>query len=396
MPNIVDRTGPRLDLLPNSAVNSALEFPYQVTPKNGYKAAAIQLVSGTPVEIYFRPNADINFGIGEVLDKSQLIFGWLVVGTIYVLITPSGLYSVESTTGEIDDDSFIPGSYSAGKTYMLRLRSSTDGVIARVYNIDTGEPLSATNSSITVTGVGGSPRDIILGFPTDAILAFEPYDSDSSTKPALDFTIIDVKAENPGPDEFLEVSPKILTALPRLTGSTFATVVGRHPRQYQLTYAKAPVQISPDGTYFTMQGNRLQTTAEFTSAGLDPSTIYSFSVRVYDHYGWSNNVAALMYTLPTIAPTSLTLDNNAVTEPDTEVGTLSVTSGMSGTYVETFTYTLVAGTGDTNNALFTITADALAFTDASAAGTYNCRVRATSNVTGEFVEDTFEITVSAP
>lgn len=75
-----------------------------------------------------------------------------------------------------------------------------------------------------------------------------------------------------------------------------------------------------------------------------------------------------------------------------EVGTFSVTSPITSTY----TYTLVAGTGSTDNASFQISGVALEYTGGAAAeGTQSVRVRVT-NATGEYYEEAFTITTPAP
>ena len=75
-----------------------------------------------------------------------------------------------------------------------------------------------------------------------------------------------------------------------------------------------------------------------------------------------------------------------------EVGTFSVTSPI----VSTYTYTLVAGTGDTDNASFQISGAVLEYTGGAAAeGTQSVRVRVT-NATGEYYEEAFTITTPAP
>lgn len=389
MANIVDRTGPRLDLLPDSAENTALGFPFSVTPKNGWKTVG---TVPTTKEIYFKVDKDINFAIGSVRDHNQLIFGWSVAGDVIVLITPSGLYSISNINGQILDDSFHSITYSAGKLYMMRLRFLSDSAVAAVYDASTGERL-LINSSVTVTGIGGTPRDLMLGFPTDNILASDPYDSEASTKPALDFTIVDVKEDNTGPDDWAEVSPKLISHLPRLAGSTIAKVVGRHPRQYELTYAKSPSQASPDGTYFDIVGDSVITTSAFTT--MDPSTVYALNVRVRDKFTWSEDYYVYMYSGPAVNFQEMTVDNLAVTAPATAVGSVVVTSGMAGTIDEPYTLSFGNGQGSADNHLFALDGDVLSFIDPSVAGTYYIQLRVTSNLTGLYIEGNFEVVVSA-
>ena len=94
--------------------------------------------------------------------------------------------------------------------------------------------------------------------------------------------------------------------------------------------------------------------------------------------------AALALTASSIA------ENNAA---NATVGTLSTTDVDAG---DTFTYTLVSGTGDTDNASFSISGDALQLTpsaDYETKNSYAVRVR-TTDAGGLFYEDTFSITVN--
>jgi hypothetical protein len=96
------------------------------------------------------------------------------------------------------------------------------------------------------------------------------------------------------------------------------------------------------------------------------------------------------------APTDISLSNNAVLTTagiNAVVGTLSTTDPD---YGDTFTYTLVAGTGDTDNASFNITGANLRCSDPNAlgAGTYSVRIQ-TDDGADTFAEP-FTITVLEP
>lgn len=72
------------------------------------------------------------------------------------------------------------------------------------------------------------------------------------------------------------------------------------------------------------------------------------------------------------------------------IGALSVTSPITSTY----TYTLVAGTGSTDNAKYNISGTSLRYiSTGESAGTNTVRIRVT-NATGEYYEEAFTITVS--
>ncbi|MEO8495773.1 MAG: cadherin domain-containing protein, partial [Planctomycetota bacterium] len=96
------------------------------------------------------------------------------------------------------------------------------------------------------------------------------------------------------------------------------------------------------------------------------------------------------------APTALNLSATTIAENQpigTSVGTFSTTDPDAG---DTHTYSLVAGTGDTNNSLFTISGVTLrtaAVFDHATQSTLNVRVRTTDS-TGRSLETTFTISVT--
>ncbi len=105
-----------------------------------------------------------------------------------------------------------------------------------------------------------------------------------------------------------------------------------------------------DAASFAIVGNELRTSVAYD--GSKPS--YSINITSVDSGTAS---LAKVFTIDrvagvNVAPTALTLDNNTVAENSTTpVGILSATDANP---ADTFTYSLVAGTGDTDNALFAI------------------------------------------
>jgi len=97
-----------------------------------------------------------------------------------------------------------------------------------------------------------------------------------------------------------------------------------------------------------------------------------------------------------IAPTNITLSATSLAENQpagTAVGTFTTTDPDAG---DTFTYTLVSGTGDTDNASFSIDGNTLksaASFDYETKSSYSIRVRSTDNG-GEWTEKEFTISVT--
>ncbi len=147
-----------------------------------------------------------------------------------------------------------------------------------------------------------------------------------------------------------------------------------------------------DNASFAIVGDQLQaaTTIDFTT-----QTSYSVRVRTTDASGGTFE-QTFTIVQSNAAPTAISLSDSTIAENGADgniVGSFSTTDPTSG---DTFTYTLVSGDGDDDNASFVISGDELqtvAALDAETQGSLTIRVRSTDS-TGEFVEDTFVITVS--
>ncbi len=149
-----------------------------------------------------------------------------------------------------------------------------------------------------------------------------------------------------------------------------------------------------DNGSFTIAGNQLLTAAVFD---LETKSSYSIRVRSTDAGGlFFEEVFTITVTNVNEAPTDIALSPSSVDEGQaagTTVGTLSTTDPDAG---DTFTYTLVAGAGDTDNGSFTIAGNLLqtaAIFDFETKSSYSIRVRST-DAGGLFFEKVFTITVN--
>ena len=149
-----------------------------------------------------------------------------------------------------------------------------------------------------------------------------------------------------------------------------------------------------DNASFTITGNTVSTAAIFD---FETKSSYSVRVRVTDAGGLTfEKVFTINVTDVNEAPTALALSNTSVLEnaaSGTAVGTLAGTDADAG---DTHTYTLVTGTGSTDNASFTITGTTLntaAVFNFEAKNSYTVRVRVT-DAGGLSFERAFTITVT--
>jgi Ca2+-binding RTX toxin-like protein len=154
-----------------------------------------------------------------------------------------------------------------------------------------------------------------------------------------------------------------------------------------------------DNASFTIDGNQLKLNV---SPDFETKDSYTIRVRTTDNgtlffeQSFTITVNDIAETPPNQTPTAIALSTNSVDENvpiGTTVGTFSTTDPNTG---DTHTYTLVAGTGDTDNASFTIDGNQLKLNvspDFETKDSYTIRVRTTDNGT-LFFEQSFTITVN--
>jgi hypothetical protein len=156
------------------------------------------------------------------------------------------------------------------------------------------------------------------------------------------------------------------------------------------TYTLVSGDGDDDNGSFQISGDTLQTNATFDFEVKDS---YTIRIKTDDGNGGTvEKVLTISITNANDAPTDISLSNSSVIEHQpsaTPVGTLSSIDRDAG---DTFTYSLVTGSGDTNNASFQISGSELQTNADLATGTYSVRVRTDDGNGGTF-EKQFTITV---
>ncbi|XHR83186.1 MAG: Calx-beta domain-containing protein [Gloeotrichia echinulata GP01] len=147
-----------------------------------------------------------------------------------------------------------------------------------------------------------------------------------------------------------------------------------------------------DNSKFTIDGNKLIANTSFDFETLLNS--YTIGVKTTDQDGSSYSTPlTISVTNVNETPTGLGLSNDKIPENQTIVGNFNTTDPDSG---NTFTYSLVSGTGDTDNTLFTIVGNQLqakAPLNFETKNSYSIRVR-TTDQGGLSYEKSFPITVT--
>ncbi|MFN9605344.1 MAG: cadherin repeat domain-containing protein, partial [Planctomycetota bacterium] len=149
-----------------------------------------------------------------------------------------------------------------------------------------------------------------------------------------------------------------------------------------------------DNGSFSISGNSLRATSSFD---FETKSSYTIRVRSTDQGGlFTEKSFAITVTNVNETPTDIGLSSSSIAEnagANAVVGALSTTDVDAG---NTFTYTLVAGTGDTDNGAFNIDGSNLQATssfDFETKSSYTVRIRSTDQE-GLVIEKIFVITVT--
>ncbi len=275
------------------------------------------------------------------------------VGTLSTTDSDAGntfTYTLVSGTGDTDNASFnISGSnlritnspdYESKSSYSIRVRTTDQGSLSYEKTF-----------TITISDVNETPTDIAL--------------SASSVN------------ENVA------------------AGSTVGTLSSTDPDATNtFTYSFVTGTGDTDNASFTISGSTLKIAA---SANYESKSSYSIRVRTTDQNSLTYDEAfTISISDVNETPSDIALSASSVNEnvaANATVGTLSTTDPDAG---NTFTYTLVAGTGDDDNASFNISGGSLRITNSpnyEAKNSYKVRVRTTDQGSLTY-EEAFTITIN--
>ncbi len=180
-----------------------------------------------------------------------------------------------------------------------------------------------------------------------------------------------------------------------VTNTTIGTLTSSDPDAGNIhTYSLVSGTGSTDNGNFNINANQLRTSTSF-----DHESKNSHSIRIETRDS-ENQVFAKVFTITVTdvneAPTNITLSNSTIAEnliTNTTIGTLTSSDPDAG---DTHTYSLVSGTGSTDNASFNISGIALrsnAVFDFGTKNTYSIRIRSTDG-SGANYEKSVTITIT--
>jgi methionine-rich copper-binding protein CopC len=287
--------------------------------------------------------------------------------------------------------------------------------------VNFNEPVDVTTSSFTISCDTAAQTFAVSGSGTSSITLDPDSDlpgTETCTVTAVAANISDTDSGDPPDHPAANFAFSFTTqdAAPSVTSTSpadGATDVARNA-SINVTFSE-PVTAS--GGSFTLEcptGNAQAFTvlgSPGSTITLDPNadlplgetctvTVFAAGISDVDAVDPPDNMAANYQFSFTVvanqAPTDINLSNSSVDENQpsgTTVGTLSTTDPDAG---DTFTYSLVSGTGDTDNGSFTITGDTLktnAVFDFETKSSYSIRVQSTDSGSLTF-EKVFTISVN--
>jgi uncharacterized delta-60 repeat protein len=274
------------------------------------------------------------------------------VGTLSTIDSNAGdtfTYTLVSGTGSINNGAFNISSNSLRATSSFDFETKSSYTI-RIRSTDQGGLFTEKAFTITVSDINESSTNISLSSNTIA--------------------------ENPEantPVGFLSTTDPD-------AGDTF-------------TYSLVTGTDDADNDSFNISGNSLRATNNFN---FETKSIYTVRVRSTDQRGlFTEKAFTINVTDVNEAPTDIALSGSTIVEnavTNAVVGTLSTTDPDAG---NTFSYSLISGTGSTDNASFNISGGTLRATyslDFETKNSYTVRIRSTDQ-DGLFVENVFAIQV---
>jgi hypothetical protein len=229
---------------------------------------------------------------------------------------------------------------------------------------DTGDTF--TYSLVTSTGATDNSLFTITGnqLKTNAVFDFETKNSYSIRVKTTDQGELSFEKQlTIGVSNVNETPTNLTLSTSTVTeNKTVGTVVGNFITTdldpgNTFTYSLVTGTGATDNSLFTITGNQLKTNAVFD---FETKNSYSIRVKTTDQGGLSfEKQLTIGVSNVNETPTNLTLSNNTVAENKTVgtvIGNLTTTDPDTG---NTFTYSLVTGTGATDNSLFTISGNQL-------------------------------------
>ena len=386
--------------------------------------ATIQLLRG--------PFIDGNMSLAVVGDNLEWTFDLTVpAGETRRLVT----YSVIGTTRQqaIDSANALVGTTSFGGEAVSDLNSSELETLANIHFNAPPTDILLSTSSINENHLAGTPvatittvdPNVELGdtftyqlvagsgdadnasfsLLGNALFALQPLDFETQSSYSIRLLstdlygvsteksfLLSIQDLNETPTDLQLTNASVLEDIALDTSiGTFSTSDpdGADTFTYELVAGAG----DDDNLHFSIVGNQLQTAS---ALNFEAQSSHSIRVRTTDQHGlfYEKNFTILVEDVNE-SPTSILLSRSSLAENTLAHSTLGILSTLDQDLAESFTYHLVSGDGDSDNALFSIVDDRLennTSVDFESRSSYSVRVRSTDH-DGLSIESIFVIQV---
>jgi hypothetical protein len=259
-------------------------------------------------------------------------------------------------------------------TYDLTVPAGTSARVAyfTVLGTTRAEAIAAANALVAINGFGGEAAAFLTSEELASLLNFQ-----FNTAP----TNVSLSPNTVAENSAINTTIGNLTTVDANVGDVF-------------TYSLVSGDGGTDNAQFIIFGNALKTAAVFD---FETKNSYSVRIRSTDQGGlFTEKIFTITVTNVNETPTDIALSANSIAEnagANATVGTLSTTDPDAS---NSFTYSLVSGTGDADNTAFNISGNTLRATsgfDFETKNSYSVRIRSTDQG-GLFTEKVFTITVT--
>ena len=288
--------------------------------------------------------------------------------------------------------SFSLTGLTAGKNYQIQLIGAGDTrscCSARNQRGGDGEAVESVSGDFSRSGVGSVIGTFTAGGTTQTIRVLPGLVN--GTDPGLSgYLLRELTPPAPQPPTDIALSNALIP--PGAGGGiTIGLLTATDPNVGDThTFSLTNSAGFPDNALFTIAGAQLRTAGAVGA----PGTNYQVRVRATDSTSLTYDETLTLTVQPAQAPSALTFSSTTIQVTTPAGGMAGLFSTVDATTADAHTYSLVAGTGSTDNGRFTIAGNELRLaTSLPAAGsTVSVRVR-TTDLAGLFVENSFTLSV---
>ena len=334
---IIDITNPTAPILKGSYDTAGYAYGVQVVGNYAYVAdgkSGLEIIDVSEFIPVNQAPSDLSLSNSTIAENQAIGTAVGLFTSTDPVASDSFTYSLVTGTGDTDNVLFVISGTQLQSNAVFDFETKNSYSI-RVRTTDQGGLTFEKQLTIGVTNINETPTDLTL----------------SNT------SIAENQAVGTAIGTFTTTDPD--------TGNTF-------------TYSLVTGAGSTDNALFAITGNQLQSNGIFN---FETKNSYSIRVRTTNQGGLTfEKQLTIGVTNINETPTDLTLSNTSIAENQavgTAIGTFTTTDPDTG---NTFTYSLVTGTGSTDNALFAITGNQLrsnGIFDFETKNSYSIRVKTT-------------------